>query len=337
MKYKFIYLLGFAALVACNNQKKEDHANDEATTVSDTTNSKGFTYAELSIKKGGSWKGHEYMDGHFENVDSLDVPKEHTDHSWYIRYEGPGWENQNIGYRIYLDWRNAIDIFGKRVDTLVLKQVGQDGFDSYHEAAPWGQDILKAGKSLGIGGYGRFVGDTVAHFRSVDHTFSKVSNNEESSSVDIEYSGWKTGDTKIDLDAKLTIFPEGRYTQVKLTPSEAVEGLTTGIVKAKADSIAVIKNDSISGDWAYIATYGKQTLVNDEDELGMAIVYNKSQVEEIKDGPYDHLVIFNATPATKTYYLLGAWDEEPDGIKTQQEFINSLDELVSKLNSGKIK
>lgn len=334
MKYKFVYLLGFAALVACNNQKKEDQANDETAAVSDTTQSKDYTYAELSVKKGGSWKGHEYMDGHFENVDSLNVPKEHTDHSWFIRYEGPGWENKNIGYRLYLDWRNAVDIFGKKVDTMVLKQVGQDGFDSYHESAPWGQDILKAGKSLGIGGYGRFVGDSVAHFRNVEHTFAKVSNSDEGSSVEIKYSGWKTGDKTINLDADISIFPEGREMEVQLKPSEGMEGLTTGIVKM--ESAPLIKNDSVSGDWAYIATYGKQTLVNDEDQLGMAIIYKKDEVEKIQDGPYDHLVIFKSTPDTKTYYLLGAWDEEKQGITNKKDFITSLELLVSQLNSGKL-
>ena len=70
------------------------------------------TYAEISIKEGGHWEGRKYLEGTFKNVDSVKVPAEHTDHSWYIRYEGPGWESNKIGYRLYLDWRNAIDIFG---------------------------------------------------------------------------------------------------------------------------------------------------------------------------------------------------------------------------------
>ena len=134
-------------LFSCNDGKKQEDASVTAETQSDSL-ANSQTYAELSRKTGGSWEGREYMDGEFENVDSLDVPKEHTDHSWYIRYEGPGWENKQVGYRLYLDWRNAIDIFGKKVDTMVLSKVGQDGFDSYHENADWGQDILKAGKSM---------------------------------------------------------------------------------------------------------------------------------------------------------------------------------------------
>ena len=70
------------------------------------------TYAEISLKEGGKWEGRKYVGGVFKNVQKLKLAKEHTDHSFDIRYEGPGWESNKIGYRLYLDWRNAIDIFG---------------------------------------------------------------------------------------------------------------------------------------------------------------------------------------------------------------------------------
>ena len=84
------------------------------------------TYAEISIKEGGEWNGRKYVGGDsFKNVQELQVPKNHTDHSFFIRYEGPGWENNQVGYRLYLDWRNAIDIYGKKVDSLVLPYVAK--------------------------------------------------------------------------------------------------------------------------------------------------------------------------------------------------------------------
>ena len=268
-------------------------------------------------------------DGEFENVESLDVPKEHTDHSWFIRYEGPGWENKQVGYRLYLDWRNAIDIFGKKVDTMVLAEVGQDGFDSYHENAEWGQDILKAGKSMGIGGYGRFMNDTVAHFRNVENTKARVNNSAESSTVEIDYTGWNTGNDTIDLKSKLSIFPTGRYTKAELTPSAEIEGLTTGIVKL--NDLDLKKNEGAK--WAYIATYGAQTLVSDTDKLGMAVFYKKAEVAEQLEGEHDHLVVFKPTTNAITYYFLGAWEQEKEGITTQEDFVLNLDELLNTLET----
>lgn len=288
------------------------------------------TYAELSIAQGGTWvdgpRGHkEYNAGtSFKNISALQVPKEHTDHSWYIRYEGPGWENNQIGYRIYLDWRNAIDIYGKKVDSLVLPYVGQDGFDSYHEPAAWGQDILKAGKSMGIGGYGRLVNDTVAHFQSVKNTFVKIENTKTNASVNISYEGWKTGSETINLTSKLTIFQHDRFTKAVLTPSKEIKGICTGIVKFK--EIPLIKKEGKK--WAYIATYGTQTLASPPDNLGMALFYNLDEVAEQKIGIDDHLVVFKPTTKTLTYYFLGAWEQEPNGIKTKEAFLQDLNKKL---------
>jgi len=325
-------LLAFTVSCKNNNQNEAKEAEKQEKTETDKQQK---TYAEISIKKGGNWEGREYIDGDFQNVSRLDVPEEHTDHSWYIRYEGPGWENSQVGYRLYLDWRNAIDIFGKKTDTMVLHKVGQDGFDSYHEEADWGMDILKAGKSLGIGSYGRFMNDTVAHFRKVENTVAEVSNSPNSSEVKIDYSGWDTGDKTIDLTSTLTIYPEDRFTKARLKPSEAISGLTTGIVKA--EGIELMQHESENGEWGYIATYGAQTLVGDEDKLGMAIFYNTNEVEETTEGPHDHLVIFKEQVAPVTYYFLAAWEQEPGGITSKENFEADLNQKLKILNSeGKL-
>ena len=327
---KYLVLSLIVAATGC-----KDNGQKEQTVEAQETTSTQKTYAELSVKKGGQWEGREYKGGTFENVEELTLPEEHTDHSYYIRYEGPGWENSQVGYRLYLDWRNAIDVFGKKTDTMVLSQVGQDGFDSYHEEATWGMDILKAGKSLGIGSYGRFMNDTVAHFRNVGNTRAQVSNSEASSEVRIEYSDWVTGTDTVDLSTTLTIFPEGRYTKATLDLSEPLEGLTTGIVKI--EDINLLQKETEGGEWAYIATYGNQTLVNDQDKLGMALFYKTADVKEVKEGPHDHLVIFNETAEPVTYYFLAAWEQEPGGITTKEDFLAELDEHLNELqNSGKL-
>ena len=333
MKSKLILsALALTALVACK-EKQDQNAKEELVEVEEV---QPETYAEISIKQGGSWKEgtREYQGGTFVNVDELDLPKEHTDHSWFIRYEGPGWENKQTAYRLYLDWRNAIDIFGKKVDTLVLPYVGTDGFDSYHENSPWGQDILKAGESMGIGGFGRFTGDTIAHFNQVEKTFVQVDNSDAKSSVTIDYTGWKTGNVTTDLHSVLSIFPEDRFLKVELTPSVAFEGLATGIVKF--DDVPLVEATSATGDWAYSATYGTQTLAGKNDQLGMAIFYKTDQAKPA-EGPHDHLVVFNPSTDTQTYYIQTAWDQEKNGIKTKEAFLNDLNEKLTKLDaSGKL-
>ncbi|PIB37393.1 DUF4861 domain-containing protein [Reichenbachiella sp. 5M10] len=287
------------------------------------------TQAEISVKTGGTWEGRKYVGGEFENISHLSVPAEHTDHSYYIRYEGPGWENEQIGYRFYLDWRNAMDIFGKKVDTLVLQAVGQDGFDSYHEPAPWGMDVLKAGKSLGVGSIGQYIDSTVEHFQSTDSVTCEIAlNGDLSSIIRTNYFGWKTSTNATDLESTLRIDAGDRAVEHSVQLSKEVSGFCTGLVKHPKGE----KLESIVGanGWAYIATYGEQSLAG--DGLGLAILYRVNDVEYVKEGDYDHLVVFKPTTKKFSYYLLGAWEQEKAGIKTKEEFSDYLKEKVNRLN-----
>jgi len=319
-------------IISCKSEKKEATKQTETETEKTTVTPK--TYAEISIAEGGKWidgtRGHKEYDGgtSFKNVEMLEVPENHTDHSWYIRYEGPGWESNKVGYRLYLDWRNAIDIFGKKTDSLVLANVGQDGFDSYHEPESWGQDILKVGKGLGIGSIGRLVDDKVVHFKEVEATKAFVQNTEKQSTVTINYKGWKTGDDTIDLSSTLSISPDKRYTKHSIQPSKEITGIVTGIVN---HGVAYFQKESTNKKWAYIATYGVQTLV--PDQLGMAIFYETETTSEVKKGEDDYLIEFKPTTKAISFYFLGAWEQEKNGIKTEAEFITYLNEKLAELNT----
>src|SRR6185436_7591198 len=71
-------------------------------------------HAEVSIKEGGAWQEKKYVGGTFRSVRQVTMPPQSSDHNEYLRYEGPGIESDLVGYRVYLDWRNGFDIFGKK-------------------------------------------------------------------------------------------------------------------------------------------------------------------------------------------------------------------------------
>jgi hypothetical protein len=286
-------------------------------------------HAEIAVKQDGKWEGHKYIGGNFTNVTSMKLAKEHTDHSFDIRYEGPGFENKHIAYRLYLDWRNAIDLFGKYSDTIVLPKIGLDGFDSYHEKCVWGSDILKVGKGMGIGSIGRLVNNEVLHFKNVDSTFVNIENLSKQSNVNVDYFGWNTATEKIDLKSKLSVFPDEYYVKHTITPSKSTSGICTGIVKLK--NLELIKAESANKKWAYIATYGSQSMFS--DNLGMAVFYQTSTVESLVEGIDDHLIVFKPSNTAVSFYFLGAWEKEKAGLKSQEEFIAYLNKKLALLNA----
>jgi hypothetical protein len=288
------------------------------------------TQAEVSQKVGGKFEDTKYIGGEFKNVTHVRVPDEHTDHDTFFRYEGPGWESDKVGYRFYLDWRNAIDIFGKKTADMVLQNVGQDGFDSYHEMADWGVDVLKVGSTLGIGSIGTWQNDKVYMVSKTDSiTCAIVANGPVFSMIETSYYGWDVGDGKYDMQSQLSIAAGDRKTRHDIEIRGEAANICTGLVKH--DQAQLIESGS-DGDWQYLATFGMQSLAGDDDQLGMAVLYKKSGLIERVDDGQSHIVVLKPEEGKLKYYFLAAWEQEPEGIKDSAQFQEYLEREIIKLD-----
>ncbi len=286
------------------------------------------TQAELSHKFGGHWVDHKYEGGHFENVQFLRCPPDHADHSYYIRYEGPGWESDKVGYRLYLDERNAVDVFGKKTSDMVLQDVGLDGFDSYYQMSDWGADILQVGDSLGVGSIGIWTGDRVQRVSQTKGLVAKiVANGPVCSRVQVIYIGWQVAGKSYDLISDLSIGAGSRITTEELRIQGECENLCTGIGKLGA---TLLQPAPSRGDWAYLATYGVQSMF--QDKLGLAVLYRKSDLLQVTEDALNYVVVLKPHDQRLTYHFLAAWEKEPNGIKSQEEFVTYLNGIVDRLN-----
>jgi len=286
------------------------------------------TQAELSHKTGGQFVNREYIGGTFHNVPYLRVPPEHKDHSWFIRYEGPGWESDRVGYRFYLDQRDAVDVFGKKTHDMVLQNVGLDGFDSYHEMQPWGMDVMKVGKSLGLGTAGMVVNGNAIRIEKTDSVDCRIwENGVVYSSILTRYHGWQVAGKKFDVQSRLTIHAGARLTHQFISITGNPESLCTGIVK---DTNAPLFSKPGDHDqWGYMATYGRQSLNN--DNLGLAVFFNPNAFSRFTEDGASHVVILKPDAGKLDYYFLAAWELEPDGIKSETEFLAYLDRVANEL------
>lgn len=286
------------------------------------------TQAELAHKVNGSWKDREYMGGEFVNVNYLRVPPEHKDHSWFIRYEGPGWESDKVGYRFYLDQRNAVDVFGKTVTEPVLHKVGLDGFDSYHEMQDWGMDVMKVGKTLGLGSIGMLVDGSAVRVEATDSLISQIlENGVVYSSILTDYYGWKTKVDTLNLSSKLTIHAGTRLTHQLLTLSGDNDMLCTGIVKDEKATLQTA--DATPTSFAYAATFGPQSLHN--DNLGLAVLCAPAYFSGFAEDELSHIMKLKSSGGKLDYYLLAAWELEPAGIKTEEAFIAYVKKVAREL------
>ena len=150
---------------------------------------------------------------------------------FYYQFEGPGWENDHIGFRLYFDERNGIDIWGKKTEEMVLQNVGKG--DDYHSMADWGMDILKVGNSLGAGAIGAKTGDTLHRLQGTEYEkFEQVASGPVRAIFDLVYKGWDIDGKQYDLRQRISIWAgaHGYRNKVTLTGSQDSLNLVAGMV-----------------------------------------------------------------------------------------------------------
>lgn len=289
------------------------------------------THAEISVKDGGHWEGSKYVGGSFRNVSHVILPQQYTDHSGYIRYEGPGLETESIGYRVYLDWRNSFDIFGKKEPDLTLSQTGLDGYKSYHEMADWGADILKVGKSLGMGGFGYWNGESVERVSSVDQRSATVlTDGPIYSAFALDFTGWAFDDRKVDLRTHLSMMAGSPLVHVQLKASEDIDSLAVGLVD---HGVELMTGDlDITGSaWSYMATFGKQSLF--DDDLGLVLLFRKKDMRQQTRDNNNHVLVMRTRGGGLDYYFGAHWSGGEGGIKSRAELESWLKAQVHNLTA----
>lgn len=288
-------------------------------------------HAELSRKSGGRWVGHKYEGGNFESVNDLEMDGSLADHNEYFRYEGPGWESDKIGFRLYLDHRNAIDIFGKRTSRMVLSGVGLDGYDSYHEPAEWGMDILKVGEALGAGGFGQWDGNKAVRVSHVEGTgFRIIDDGPLSAAFVVNYTGWKTVSGTCDLNAVVRVNAKSHFSTIQLMAPEAPQRLVAGIPIHPEARIYSGETDIPGNGWVWLATWGKQSL--DGKHLGMVLFVRRENFAGFARDEDNHLILLQHREDGVAYHVGAVWEEAHPEAATEAGFLEFVADTKARLD-----
>jgi rhamnogalacturonyl hydrolase YesR len=267
-----------------------------------------------NVLKGGTFHLHK----------AYQVPADHVIHDGLLAFEGIGWESDQVAYRLYLDERYATDIFGKKQPEPVLHRIGK-GADDYHDMADWGMDIFKVGNSLGIGGIGTVRKGKAVQLGKAAISARILSQGPVSSTAEVVNAGFAGG--KADLTTRYTISAGSALTFVTAKAPGVLEPMAAGFTRHKG--IKVLKSAG-SGEWAYVASWGKQSLAN--DELGLILFYRPAEVTTApKDDGQTVFVTFK-DPATIRYAFAARWVQDQGGIKSQAAFKTWADATLDGLN-----
>lgn len=263
-------------------------------------------------------------------------PREMRD-TLFFQMEGVSWENDKVGFRIYFDPRNGIDIFGKTTDTLALKHIGLFKGD-YHKQEPWGMDVLKVGNSLGAGSIAIAMNDELYRVTGENSaTFSALSEGPIMASFILDYPKEDINGNAISVRHKIKIYRGQYYFESEVSFSGLDEGmeLATGIVNLKPNE----PNNFEKDDYFVMSSYGKQS--ENDDYLGMAVLVNKD--EFIKKGilPEDakginntyYLTLKANNDKSSKYYFYSGWSESDEAFTSADGFNVKLQDLAVRLSN----
>jgi hypothetical protein len=245
--------------------------------------------------------------GDVRSVKNFTVPADHVIHDGLFPSEGIGWESDRVAYRLYLDERNAVDIFGKRLPAPVMHKAGI-GPNSYHDMADWGMDIFHVGESLGLGSLGVLRNGKAQQIGKSTITVNIEDSGLRRAAFTVTSAGFD--DEKATLKARYAIAAGTTVTHVHARVDGKSPPMVTGLIKNP--NVEVLRAPRIPGSrWAYVATWGKQSLAG--DLLGLAVFFRRDAVTTTDgDDGVSYFVVFKDAQAID-FAFAARWQQEANG------------------------
>ncbi|MCV9389070.1 DUF4861 domain-containing protein [Reichenbachiella ulvae] len=231
--------------------------------------------------------------------------------------EGPAWENDKVGFRLYFDSRNGKDIFGKTTAEMVLSRAGTKK-QNYHELDDWGMDVLKVGNSLGAGAIAMLHADTLVPLRNTaSGEYETLIEGPVRTIFEVRQKGWDTPLGSIDVTERISIWAgQYGYQEELITDIDGIKWVS-GIVNKHSKEMIEGQTDGTK----YIYTYDEQS--ENKDYMGMGLVVNKDSFLLSTQAPDSAAAVtetfYTVTNEGKFYFVAG-WELTDPMFETQEGF-----------------
>jgi hypothetical protein len=252
----------------------------------------------------------------------------------YFQFEGPGWENDVVGFRNYFDARNGIDIWGKTTSEMVLAGVGLAGGPNYHEMQPWGMDILRVGNSLGAGAIALETPDGLYRIGPDGKgTYHLVGEGPLRSTFDLRFEAVPLKNRLIDINHRICIIA-GKPWYKSVVTTKGAEGLKliAGIVNLDSEQLY---SDSGNG-YAYMFTHDNQGYVG--EKLGLAIIVPQQSIQ-VHTAPnegagitHTYYASMDISDKPNVYFFMAGWEHQDNrwaDLNSFEEGVNEQGRLIA--------
>ena len=222
-----------------------------------------------------------------------------------VEHHGPAIENEWVGFRIYFDYKCAIDVYNKSQPQLELAQAAWYPTPEQQQNG-WGADQYKAGETVGLGGVRLWDGEKVVFLNPVSKRTARVRKEANYSTMEMLSEGVPYKEKTVDILMRVTVFSGIREAKVEAfalcdEPVQFVTGINyhPGTQTKEGDN--------------YILTWGlhPEDVAAFQLNIGAGLIYNPDDYVSIKKVEHEFQLISKPTKMLATW-ITSACEKEAD-------------------------
>lgn len=246
---------------------------------------------------------------------------------------GAQWESELVGFRVYMDHRQSIDIYGKPTPQLVLDKTN---FYSTREdiANGLGCDILFAGASVGAGSFRGYLESKPTYVDSVEARGQRViASGPVRAIVEVTDKNWLYNNKRLQMRQLYTIYAGHRDVQVDIQlsgPDIDNEAFCTGVQKIEMQNEGFLEAAGLAGSWGLnIPDKAAEDLV---EGVGLGVYAPAPYLTAIQEDDLNYLTLLHPVNGHITYHLAICALMEQRGFKDAQSWFSWLHQWQTELN-----
>lgn len=226
---------------------------------------------------------------------------------------GAMWESEYVGFRVYMDNRQSIDLYGKKYPQLELDTTNFYSNRDFLKAG-YGEDILWAGQSIGAGSFRGLRGGQPVYIDSVGARGQRVVEaGPIRTIVEAWDKDWCINGKTLQMKQVYTMWAGHRDVQVDiyLEGTSDKDVFATGVQKIEMENEGFVQKDGLVGSWGKnIPEKGAPDLV---EGLGIGVYVEPQYVVRVLEDELNYLVHLHPVDGHIRYYLAVAADMQAEG------------------------
>lgn len=226
---------------------------------------------------------------------------------------GAMWESEYIGFRIYMDHRQSIDLYGKQHPQIELDSTN---FYSNRDLlkAGFGEDILWVGQSVGAGSFRGLSDGKPVYIDSVSARGQRVVEaGPQRTVVEVWDNDWRINGKVLQMKQVYTMLAGHRDVQVDIYLEGASDKdvFATGAQKIEMENEGFLQQDGLVGSWGKnIPEKGAPDLI---EGVGIGVYVEPKYVTKVFEDDLNYLVHVHPVKGHIRYHLCAAADMEKEG------------------------